>query len=75
MTRAFHRNASQKLLCIVLLIGIAILALNAGADEKPAKGSRKAKASAEFFTELTIRTFKLEVSEAALNQLRQYTAP
>ena len=45
--------------------------LASGAGHNPARPGKKAEPGADFFSEPAIRTFRFEVSEAALNQLRQ----
>ena len=54
---------------MVLLILVTMLA--SGAGNNPARPGKKAEPGADFFSEPAIRTFRFEVPEAALNQLRQ----
>lgn len=69
MQHAFHWTAGLRR--IVPLVVAALAAFEAGAADSPAGTRKKSAAGAGFFSEPTLRTFKLEISEAALSQLRQ----
>ena len=62
-------NFSEKLLRLALLVVVGMLAI--GAAHAPAQRGIKPEKGAVFFNEPQLRTFQFDLSEPALNQLRQ----